>query len=104
MIPLNKIKELISKHSTLEAELSSVSIDKKNFAEKSKEYADLSLIIKDANLYHNFEDEKKEIEKIINDKSNDEEMRELASNELKELSKKKEISEKKIKIISFTKR
>ncbi len=98
MIPLNKVKELISKHSSLETELSSGSIDKKNFAEKSKEYADLSCIIKDANLYHNFEDEKNEIEKIINDKSNDDEMRELASNELVELSKKKEISEKKLKL------
>ena len=95
MIPLNKVKELISKHSTLETELSSGKIDKKNFAEKSKEYADLSNIIKDANLFYNFDKDKKDLEKIINDTLSDTEMKELADNELKTLIKKKEISEKK---------
>ena len=98
MIPLNKVKELISKHSTLETELSSGKIDKKNFAEKSKEYADLSNIIKDANLFYNFDKDKKDLEKIINDTLSDTEMKELADNELKTLIKKKEISEKKIKL------
>ena len=36
MIPLEKVRDLISKHENLEKELSSGSIDKKNFAEKSK--------------------------------------------------------------------
>ena len=45
MIPLNKVKDLISKHVSLEAELSSGKIDKKNFAEKSKEYSDLNNIV-----------------------------------------------------------
>ncbi len=98
MIPLNKVKELISKHSKLESELSSGKIDKKNFAEKSKEYADLSNIIKDANLFNSFENEKKDLEKIINDKSSDKDMKDLAENELQVLIKKKDISEKKIKL------
>ena len=38
MIPAKTIEELIEKHSILEKELSSGSIDKKIFAEKSKEY------------------------------------------------------------------
>ena len=37
MIPKIKVRDLISRHSLLEKELSSGEIDKKNFAEKSKE-------------------------------------------------------------------
>ena len=44
MIPLNKVKDLISRLVSLEAELSSGKIDKKKFAEKSKEYSDLNNI------------------------------------------------------------
>ena len=51
MIPIKTIEELISKHSTLEKDLSSGEIDKKLFAEKSKEYSDLSEIINDAKKY-----------------------------------------------------
>ena len=46
MLPSIKVKNLISKHSKLEKELSSGEIDKKNFAEKSKEYSELNEIIK----------------------------------------------------------
>ena len=37
----------------------------------SKEYSDLNEIIADAKFYTNFDFEKKELEKIINDKSSD---------------------------------
>ncbi len=98
MIPINKVKDLILKHNSLETELSSGNIDKKKFAEKSKEYSELSNIIKDANLYNSFENEKKDLEKIINDEKSDKDMRELAENELQDLIKKKNFSEKKIKL------
>ena len=42
MIPKNKVNDLILKHSLLEKELSSGEIDKKKFAEKSKDYSDLN--------------------------------------------------------------
>ena len=42
MIPAKKIEELISRHSKLEKELSSGEIDKKLFADKSKEYSDIN--------------------------------------------------------------
>ena len=42
MIPSKTIEELIEKHSVLEKELSSGEIDKKLFAEKSKEYSDIN--------------------------------------------------------------
>ena len=48
MIPINKVKDLISKHKLLENDLSAGAIDKKKFAEKSKEYSDLNDIISEA--------------------------------------------------------
>ena len=103
MIPLNKVKDLISKHVSLEAELSSGKIDKKNFAEKSKEYSDLNNIVKEAKAYTNYENEKMELEKIINDKNSDSEMKELAELELKKLTQDKEKNEKKIRLFLLPK-
>ena len=48
MIPLKTIEDLINKHSILEKDLSSGKIDKKLFAEKSKEYSDLNEVMNDA--------------------------------------------------------
>ena len=42
MIPISKVRDLISKHEMLEKELSSGQIEKKKYAEKSKEYSDLN--------------------------------------------------------------
>ena len=64
MIPKKTIEELILKHSTLEKDLSSGSLDKKLFAEKSKEYSDVNEIIENAKKYIFFENDKKEIEKF----------------------------------------
>ena len=57
MIPLKTIEDLISKHSILEKELSSGEVDKKLFAEKSKEYSDLNDVIDDARKYFSYEGE-----------------------------------------------
>ena len=51
MLPISKVQSLILKHSQLEKELSSEEIDKKKFAEKSKEYSNLNEIIKCALEY-----------------------------------------------------
>ena len=64
MIPLEKVKDILDKHSKLEGDLSSADIDKKKFAEMSKEYADLNDIIDDAKFYSSFDTEKKELEKM----------------------------------------
>ena len=58
MVPLSKVQDLIAKHSKLEKELSSQEINKKSFAEKSKEYYDLNDIIKEAVSYFNFQNNK----------------------------------------------
>ena len=75
MIPIKTIEDLINKHSLLEKDLSSGSIDKKDFAEKSKEYSDLNEIIQDAKKYISYEVNKSDIQKILDDKSSDEELK-----------------------------
>ncbi len=95
MIPINKVRDLISRHSLLEKELSAGEINKKNFAEKSKEYSDLNDVVKEAKEYCCYENEKKELEKIISDSNSDKEIIELAQSELNNLVKKNEINEKK---------
>ena len=104
MIPLEKVKNIIEKHSRLESELSSTNIDKKKFVEMSKEYADLNDIIDDAKFYSSFDTEKKELEKIISDKASDKEMIDLANNELSDLLSKNERVKKKTYNIFTSKR
>ncbi len=103
MVPLSKVQDLISKHSKLEKELSSQEIDKKSFAEKSKEYSELSDIIKEAVSYFNFQKNKIELENLINDDDIDKEMKDLAISELNELVKNNENNEKKIKLFLLPK-
>ena len=62
MLPLNKVEDLISRHILLEKELSLESIDKKIFAEKSKEYSDLNEIIQEAKDYVLFKKNKSDLE------------------------------------------
>jgi peptide chain release factor 1 len=62
MIPKKTIEELMSRHSTLEKDLSSGEIDKKLFAEKSKEYSDINEIIEHAYKHLSYEKDKKVLE------------------------------------------
>ena len=103
MVPIKKIEELITKHSLLEKELSLGQTEKKQFAEKSKEYSDLNGIIEQAKQYSSFEKEKNELEKIIDGSDSENEMKVLASSELKELKKQHEINEKKLKLFLLPK-
>jgi len=103
MIPQKTIEELINKHSILENDLSSGKIDKKLFAEKSKEYSDLNDIIEIAKKYLSYEKDKSELEKILNDQNTDNELKSMAEVELNDLKKKFEINEKKLKIFLLPK-
>ena len=103
MVLTNKIEELISKHSLLEKELSSGKTEKKQFAEKSKEYSDLNDIIKQAKKYISFEKEKNELEKIINDTNSGNDLITMASDELEELKKQHEVNEKILKLFLLPK-
>ena len=103
MLPILKVQDLISKHALLEKELSSGEVEKKNFAEKSKEYSDLNEIIKEANEYINFKKNKEELIKIIDDENSDKDIKDLALVELEDLEKNNKINEKKIKLFLLPK-
>ena len=103
MIPEKTIEELISKHAILEKELSSGSIDKKTFAEKSKEYSDLNEIIQAAKKYISYKNDKLELQKILDDKSSDEELKKMAETELYDLETEREKNEKKLKLFLLPK-
>ena len=103
MIPEKTVAELINKHSNLEKDLASGEIDKKKFAEKSKEYSDLNEIIDEAKKYFSFEKDKKELEKILEDQNSDSELKKMAENELNDLKSSHEKIEKKLKLFLLPK-
>ena len=103
MIPLEKVKDIILKHNNLEKELSSGKIEPKMFAKKSKEYSSLGSIISTAKEYLNFEEEKRGLEQILNDKNNDIEIIEMAKKDLGEMENKKNLYENKLKIFLLPK-
>ena len=103
MIPEKTIQELINKHSILEKDLSSGKIDKKLFAEKSKEYSDLNEIVNDAKKYISFDQEKTELEKILTDQNSDKELLKMAESELSELKLQHDKNEKKLKLFLLPK-
>ena len=103
MIPLKTIEELITKHSSIEKDLSTGGLNNKLFAEKSKEYSDLNEIVGNAKDYISFQTEKEELEKILNDSSADEELKKMAEIELVDLKSKHEINEKKLKLFLLPK-
>ena len=90
MVPIDKVRDIISRHNELEKELSSGSIDSKLYAKKSKEYSNLGTIIKVAKEYLDFEKEKSDLINIVQDKSNDKEIIDLAQKDLNEITEKKE--------------
>ena len=103
MIPLEKVKQIISNYETLEKELASSSLNKKDLVKKSKEYSNLGEIINAAKGYLIFKKEKSELEKIVEDKNSDKEMVKLAQNELTQLINKQKEYEKNLKIFLLPK-
>ena len=103
MIPIKTVEEIIVKHSNLEKDLSRGDIDKKLFAEKSKEYSDINEIIDIAKKYISFGNDKKDLEKLLEDQSLDEELKKMAEIELIELKTQYETNEKKLKLFLLPK-
>jgi peptide chain release factor 1 len=103
MLPLKTIEDLIKKHTSLEKELSSGEVDKKLFAEKSKEYSELNDIIKNAKKFISYEKDKLDLEKIIEDPKSDEDFKEMAAKEIEELTNQYYENEKKLKIFLLPK-
>ena len=103
MVPIDKVKDIVNRHDALEKELSSGNIDSRLFAKKSKEYSSLGGIIKIAKEYLNFENEKQDLVNIVQDKSNDSDICELAQKDLNDLVIKKEKYENDLKVFLLPK-
>ena len=65
MLPRDKVQYLINRHLELEKELSSGHVNKKKFAEISKEYSDLNDIIYKVELITSEEAKLKKIDRFI---------------------------------------
>tara|TARA_Y100000590_G_scaffold126538_1_gene144720 strand:+ start:9475 stop:10551 length:1077 start_codon:yes stop_codon:yes gene_type:complete len=98
MIPLDKVKKIVSTYETLEKDLASGNIDKKDFVKKSKEYSNIGDIINEAKSFIDYEKEKTELEKIIEDKNSAKDMIDLAKSELSQLTRQHKEYEKKLKL------
>ena len=61
MIPISKVREIISKHKQLEKELSSGEVKRDDFAHKSKEYSELNEIVDAAKEIEKFNDNRKDL-------------------------------------------
>ena len=61
MIPIEKVQQIVNTYETLEKELASGNVDKKDFVKKSKEYSSISEIINEAKGYLDLEKEKEEL-------------------------------------------
>ena len=103
MVPIDKVKDIINKHDVLEKELASGNIDPKLFAKKSKEYSNLRNIILVAREFVNFENEKKDLLNMVQDKSNDQDMIDLAQKDLNEIIEKKKKYENTLKVFLLPK-
>ena len=103
MIPLQKVKNIILRHNSLEKDLSSGNVEPKLLAIKSKEYSNLGSIVSIAKEYLNFEVVKKDLEHILQDKNNDAEIIEMAKKDLEEMKSKKESYENQLKIFLLPK-
>jgi len=103
MLPINKVKEIVSRYETLEKTLSQSDIDKNTYVKNSKEYASIGDIIVDVKSYIKMVEDKEGSEKILQDKSADKELKEMAEIELLEIKEKILDLETKIKIFMLPK-
>ena len=100
---IEKVKDIIIQYDGLEKELSSGCVDPKLFAKKSKDYSRLGKIILIARKFINFASEKKDLENMLQDKTNDQEIIDLAQKDLNELIEKKEKYENELKLFLLPK-
>ena len=103
MIPIQKVKDLIDRYDSLEKELSSGNVEPKLFAKISKEYSNLGNIISTAREYINFENERRDLKHILEDKNNDTEIIEMAKKDLSEMEYKEKKHQNKLKIFLLPK-
>ncbi len=103
MLPINKVKEIVLRYETLETALSKTDIDKNTYVKHSKEYSSIGEIISDVKIYIKMIENKEGSEKILEDKSADKELKEMAELELEEIKAKIGELETKIKLFMLPK-
>tara|TARA_B100000886_G_scaffold337769_2_gene299200 strand:- start:1152 stop:2225 length:1074 start_codon:yes stop_codon:yes gene_type:complete len=103
MLPQQKVQNIIDKHLKLEKQLSSGEVNKKKYAEVSKEYSDLNDIVKHAKEFLSYQKDTEDLNNIINDKNSDKEIKDFAISELQNLRDNYKVNEKKIKLFLLPK-
>jgi len=103
MIPIEKVKNIILRFEELETILAKPGIKKEDFIKFSKEYSNLNEIISYARNYIKTLDDLDQAKKIIEDKSVDEDLYDMAQSDIQETRKVFEELEKKLKVFLLPK-
>ncbi len=102
MIDSDKLNRLLSRHEAIEAEMSA-SPDPDDFVRLSKEYADLNPVVAVIRELQSTLEEQGGLQEILSDQDSDEEMLELAKQEVIENNQRLEELEKEVKILLLPK-
>ena len=102
VIPLDKIENILKKGKDLEDQLGKENTSEK-FVELSKEYSEIQPLYEAVVEWKNIFLEISDLKNLLEEDSNDKEMRDLASEELEELEKKTIILNDKIKVLLLPK-
>ena len=104
MIPTERLQQLITRHEELEHMMSNAAeMSSEEFVKISREYADLTPIVKAAQDYLAMVQEMTDLEEIMADPEGDAEMRELAEMELPDLKKRLPEFERDVEIMLLPK-
>ncbi|PHZ84281.1 peptide chain release factor 1 [Paremcibacter congregatus] len=104
MIPTERLQQLITRHEELEHMMSNAAeMSSEEFVKISREYADLTPIVKAAQDYLSMVQEMTDLEEIMADPEGDAEMRELAEMELPDLKKRLPEFERDVEIMLLPK-
>jgi len=103
MIPIEKVKNIILRFEELETILAKPDIKKEDFVKFSKEYSNLNEVISYARNYVKTLDDLDQAKKIIEDKSVDKDLYDMAQYDIQETKKIFEELEKKLKVFLLPK-
>jgi len=103
MIPFEKVKNIILRFEELETILAQPDIKKEDFVNFSKEYSNLNEVINYARNYIKTLDDLDQARKIIEDKSVDKDLYDIAQSDIQETKKIFEEFEKKLKVFLLPK-
>ncbi|NOZ42995.1 MAG: peptide chain release factor 1 [Alphaproteobacteria bacterium] len=103
MIPQERLQQLITRHAELEHMMSAAGMSSEEIITISKEYAELSPVVRAAGDYLAMRREMAELDAMITDPDGDPELKELAEMELPELKKRLPALEREVEIMLLPK-